>query len=349
MRKTLRKTALRFVILGMMCVVFSSCKDADDTSVRESIKVTSDTMLEKQEAEPEETVSAAFNISDYVTEDDPEFHEHELISIPEIIYEKAGEEEVTVCINDITDKPDEMWDEITWEIFGDMLPTDSNNRYYDNYEEIVRNKKNPVFTLEQEDMVIRFDDYELSEYPGRKECKIPYYRILKYLNKNGMEALGMTKEDLIYSYFMEARELSMFFIGTYYAPGSDMIEIEGINYAPFSYRDITTMDAFESLLKTRLSDGVIDDLLSGGHFAEVDGTLYIQDSARGSDISVHSIEYDIDYKEGDSEGKIIAHICREGYDSDSGKRYLTGEVDDVEIPFVMTENGAVFTAFPHLT
>ncbi|MBP5605582.1 MAG: hypothetical protein J6X60_08570 [Ruminiclostridium sp.] len=344
-------------VAALVCVVLSSCKGSnnfmsenDSDPADTMIEINDDTSepeIEIPENEPEETTFDDFDISDYVTEDDPEFHEGALSTIPEITYAVQGDEDVTISLYDITDSPDEMWEEITWEILEEFKGYAPNGWFNDDYAEVIANKKRDLI-LEREGILVRFDDYELSEFRRGWECERPYYKILKYLNKSGMDALKMTDRDLIFAYYLEARVFSGWFIGDSCADESDMIEFNGMEYARFAYRDITTMESLKELFKTRWSDEVTDDFLSGDRFIESDGKLYIQDAARGSDISVHSVDYDTDYKEGDKEGVLFAHIIREGYDSKSGKMYLTGETDDVAFPFIMSENGAIFTSFPYV-
>lgn len=153
-------------------------------------------------------------------------------------------------------------------------------------------------------------------------------------------------KDEILSDYEEAYQYWWWFSGT--APmNSDYVkEEENCNYYAFDYPGITTMDEFKKFLKTRFTDEIIESKLEGDFFKEYDGRLYVLDAARGSDISIDHVDYEVYYDSEKSEGEIAALIYRQDFDDKTGETYLTGVVDVEYIRFTMEDDGAVFSTFP---
>ena len=77
-----------------------------------------------------------------------------------------------------------------------------------------------------------------------------------------------------------------------------------------------------------------------------DGRLYVMDAARGSNIFVGSVDYEVYYDAYKKEGEIVALIHRQDFDEKTNESYLTGVVDKKGILFTMEDDGAVFRTFP---
>ena len=153
-------------------------------------------------------------------------------------------------------------------------------------------------------------------------------------------------EDEILSDYEEAYQYWWWFSGT--APmNSDCVkEEENGNFYAFDYPGITTMDEFKKFLKTRFTDEIIESKLEGDFFKEYDGRLYVLDAARGSDISIDHVDYEVYYDNDKNEGEIVALIYRSAFDVETYETYLSGEVDVEYIQFTMEDDGAVFSTFP---
>lgn len=152
--------------------------------------------------------------------------------------------------------------------------------------------------------------------------------------------------DKILADYADAYGYWMWFAGA--APmNSDYVkEEENCNYYAFDYPGITTMDELKKFLRTRFTDEIIESKLEGDFFREYDGRLYVMDAARGSNIFIDHVDYEVYYNVEKSEGEIAALIYRHDFDDKTGETYLTGEVDVEYIRFNIEDDGAVFSTFP---
>ena len=155
-----------------------------------------------------------------------------------------------------------------------------------------------------------------------------------------------TLRDKILADYEEAYGYWMWFAGA--APMDDEYskEEEYCTYYAFDYPDITSMDEFKKFLRTRFTDEIIESKLEGDFFKEYDGRLYVMDAARGSDISIDHVDYEVYYDNDKNEGEIAALIYRRAFDVETYETYLSGEVDVEYIQFTMEDDGAVFNTFP---
>lgn len=153
-------------------------------------------------------------------------------------------------------------------------------------------------------------------------------------------------KDKILADYADAYGYWMWFAGAAPMNSDNVKEEEYGNYYAFDYPGITTMDEFKKFLKTRFTDEIIESKLEGDFFKEYDGRLYVLDAARGSDISIDHVDYEVYYDSEKSEGEIAALIYRQDFDDKTGETYLTGVVDVEYIRFTMEDDGAVFNTFP---
>ena len=128
--------------------------------------------------------------------------------------------------------------------------------------------------------------------------------------------------------------------GDFYKEGEDC------HYYGFDYPGITTMDEFKKFLKKRFTDEIIQFKLKDEFFKEYDGKLYVMDAARGSNILIGHVEYEVYYDSDKKEGEIVALIYMQDFDEKTSEPYLTGVVNKNGILFTMEEDGAVFRSFP---
>ncbi|MCR5278390.1 MAG: RsiV family protein, partial [Lachnospiraceae bacterium] len=254
-----------------------------------------------------------------------------------------------IGFNDLSNSPEELWSKIADEIVNEIYMGDS-EMYYDNFYQVVHDRKDPNFSVTDAGLTFVFDQYEIAPYAlGMPSFTIPYSKMVKLFNDRGMRVFEFKESDYIMADYYEATEYWGWFIGGAPVDYQDTkSDDEAYEYCAFKYKDIHTLADLKALLKIRFSDELIDRYLDIGLFKEFDGKLYVVSAGRGSDISVHHIDYDVEYTKGDPEGKIVAHIYRQDFTADSTEPVLTGEVDDEEICFTMGDNGAIFTAFPTL-
>lgn len=153
-------------------------------------------------------------------------------------------------------------------------------------------------------------------------------------------------KDKILADYADAYGYWMWFAGAAPMDSEYLQEEENCNYCAFDYPGITTMDELKKFLRTRFTDEIVESKLEGDFFREYDGRLYVMDAARGSDISIDHVDYEVYYDNDKSEGEIAALIYRHDFDDKTGETYLTGEVDVEYIRFNMEDDGAVFSTFP---
>ena len=153
-------------------------------------------------------------------------------------------------------------------------------------------------------------------------------------------------KDKILADYADAYGYWMWFAGA--APMDDEYskEEENCTYYAFDYPGITTMDEFKKFLRTRFTDEIIESRLERDFFREYDGRLYVMDAARGSNIFIDHVDYEVYYDSDKKEGEIAALIYRQDFDDETCENYLTGEVDVEYIQFTMEDDGAVFSTFP---
>ena len=153
------------------------------------------------------------------------------------------------------------------------------------------------------------------------------------------------KEKIIADY-EEAYVYWMWFAGGAPMDGDFYKEGEDCHYYGFDYPGITTMDEFKKFLKKRFTDEIIQFKLKDEFFKEYDGKLYVMDAARGSNILIGHVEYEVYYDSDKKEGEIVALIYMQDFDEKTNELYLTGVVDKKGILFTMEDDGAVFRSFP---
>lgn len=252
-------------------------------------------------------------------------------------------------LRDLSDYPDELVREIAYNILGKIWENDEADLYFDDYADTILMMDNFAVSFDESGMTVTFAEYDIAPHAGgMPSFLIPYAEFSRYLNERGERLLNLKPEDRALGDYYEAEEMwSWFDLTTMPLDPERPASEEG--YYAVDYRDITTMAQLRTLLETRFSAEIVDELLTAesgfAHYKEIDGVLCAVQADRGSDITVASVDYAVELDGDHTAGRVIATIHRQDFDEAKEEWYLTDETETVEFPFEMTENGARFTSF----
>ena len=227
--------------------------------------------------------------------------------------------------------------------------SDEADLYFDDYADTILMMDDFAVSFDEYGMTVTFAEYDIAPHAGgMPSFLIPYAEFSRYLNERGERLLNLKPEDRALGDYYEAEEMwSWFDLTTMPLDPERPASEEG--YYAVDYRDITTMAQLRTLLETRFSAEIVDELLTAesgfAHYKEIDGVLCAVQADRGSDITVASVDYAVELDGDHTAGRVIATIHRQDFDEAKEEWYLTGEPDTLEFPFEMAENGARFTFF----
>lgn len=216
----------------------------------------------------------------------------------------------------------------------------------DGYSEIeFARQEDDYYTINGEEVsAVEFCDYVAKWTRDDGELAVEWFSAESVNNYPPVNDSAL-KEKIVADY-EEAYEYWMWFAGGAPMNGDYCKEEVDCRYYGFDYLGITTMDEFKKYLKKRFTDEIIRFKLKDDFFKEYDGRLYVMDAARGSNILVGRVDYEVYYDPDKKEGEIVALIHRQDFDEKTNESYLTGVVDKKGILFTMEDDGAVFRTFP---
>ena len=255
-------------------------------------------------------------------------------------------------LSDLTDRPEELHDALVQNLIDRIYASEKWEAYYEDVEEILRGTPEFKVSFGEESMTVWFSEYEIAPFvAGIPEFEIPYAEISRFLNARGERLLALPEETKLLGDYYEAEQMWYWFEGLAPLDYDDGRILSGSPfegyYYRFDFRGITTLDELRELLATRFSEPLVNERLSDEPdplpFEEIDGALYVAPAGRGTDWTVGSVDYTV-HLNGES-GTVEARIHRLDWDEESEDWAETGEIDTVEFPFVVGENGAVFTDF----
>lgn len=259
---------------------------------------------------------------------------------------------------DLTDISDKLNAEIAETVIEEIYDNGEEDWYFDDFAESIRSCEAYNVSFEEDGAHVIFSEYEIAPYAaGLPEFVIPYEKLSRFLNGRGQRLLALSEETRILGDYYDASEMWYWFEGS--AP-LDYDDVRGEAYAAYGggempyYRvnepGVGTMAELRAKLATRFTDELIAQRLDAEEpipfFRELDGRLYAVAAGRGTDITVESVDYTVELNAAKDGGRILADIHRRDWDDASGDWASTGETDQVEFPFTLTDGGAVFSAFP---
>lgn len=260
-------------------------------------------------------------------------------------------------LSDLTDSPAELHRLISRVIVRELADSELFEALNDDFYVTVEERKEYNVYFGEDGAHVWFDEYEIAPHAaGLPEVTVSYGEFARYLNERGRRLLNLSAEDCVLGNFYEAEEMRYWFEGDdSIASHEETKTVNGDGDIEFWYErvvrpGITTMAELRTVMEKRFADAFTEQLLEGRDaipvFREFDGVLYMLAGGRGSDITVASVDYRVEWNADKSGGKVVGTIHRQDYDETKQDWVLTGKTEDVEFPFEMTENGARFTAFP---
>lgn len=259
-------------------------------------------------------------------------------------------------LSDLTDDFEGLSRAVSDEVIWQIDANEEHEYYFDDYEDTVRMVENTVFSLGEDNLMMIYNQYDIAPYVmGTLEFDVGYDKLCRYLNERGERLLSPSPEAKALGNYYEANEMWYWFDSLLPLDYDDShtIQIDGIDfvYNRVDIPGVTTLADLRAKMTTRLSeeltDGRINNAINNVYplFEEFDGVLYGISVGRGADMYIDSVDYRAELDADGKGGRVIATITWQDYDEQKEEWVLTGEKSDAEFPFVMTENGAVFTDF----
>lgn len=257
----------------------------------------------------------------------------------------------------LTNDPEALRGTIVDEVVSEIYSSEWYEGYYEDFEEILRAKEDFAAFFDEGGMTVYFEEYEIAPHAlGVPEFTIPYAKLSRYLNERGARLLDLSVEDRVMGDYYEAEEMWTWFDGNMPLDDTDIRTVPSaeadydIQYYRAAVPDVTTLAELREKLLTRFSEAAADRRMEMAVNAEYpllrefDGALYVLPAGRGDDLTIASVDYAVETG-GGTNGKIVVTVHRRDFDEETGELGLTGETDTVELPFVLTEDGARFTEF----
>lgn len=261
-----------------------------------------------------------------------------------------------VELTDLTDDWPGLHDLIAEDVIDGIFARGEENWYNDGFSQTIRDRESYNVSFGEEGVSVIFDEYEIGAYAmGMPEFPVSYAKLSRFLNPRGQALLDLPLETRTLGDYYDATEMWYWFEGSVPLDYSDardgVVTNENGSYEmPFLRVDlpgVSTMAQLRARLATRFSEELVEGRITGsGLFTEFDGVLYAAAAGRGTDWTVESVDYTVELNADQTAGRILADIHRQDYDWETDVMSSTGEIDQVEFPFVLGENGAVFTSFP---
>ena len=258
-----------------------------------------------------------------------------------------------ISLNDLTDDPLTLRGYLAWEIIDQIYEREETDWYYDDYMDTIEHTEDFHFWFDADGLYIWFPEYDIAPHAaGIPMFDIPYSRIAQFLNERGERLLELSLEDRMYGDFFEAEDMWSWFDGC--APaGEGSISVPNAEYGwddIYNRVDVPGVNSIADLrakLSTRFSDELVERMFSerGEVFREQDGALYCLPAGRGDDMTIADVDFKLTLNDTQTGGVMTVTITRQDYDDKTDAWQLTGEVDTLEMPFEITEQGARFTDF----
>lgn len=258
---------------------------------------------------------------------------------------------------DLTDRPDELREELAQNLLGKIWAQEESQYYYDDFDQIVLAKEEYNVSFGEEGMTVIFEQYEIAPYVmGILEYEVPYAEFSRFLNERGERLLALSPEQKALGDYYEAEEMWYWFEGGMPMDYEDVREVRDTQgdwnnaYYRVTIPGVTTLADLRAKLLTRFSKTVADQRLETATNAEfpllreIDGALYAAPAGRGDDMYIRSVDFRAELNADGTGGKVVATIQWQDYDEQKEDWVLT-DTSEVDFPFELGENGAVFSEF----
>ena len=248
---------------------------------------------------------------------------------------------------DLTDDADAMREILGEQVVETLYAGGYAEWLFDDWETTARALDGAVTAFDATGLVVTFSEYTVGPHAaGLVSATVEYSRFADLLNERGERLLELPETvGLMGDYFEAARMWSWFSMTTMPLDQDAAPTADG--YLPVKYRGVTTMAALRELLETRFAPELVDSMLDPGeaHYKEIDGVLCALQADRGADITRGKATYEVELD--GSSGQIVATVEELDWDAftDSMTAPPVKGYATVTFPFVVTENGAQFTAF----
>ena len=260
-------------------------------------------------------------------------------------------------LRDLSDEPEKLLEEIRRDVLRSIWESGEEDWYFDDYSETVSAKDDFTFTLDETGITVYFSEYEIAPYAaGMPEFLIPYANISRFLNERGQRLLGLSAEDRAMGDYYAAEEMWNWFEGAMPLDYDDTIMIAQQNesgsydamYARVDIPGVRCAADMEALLRTRFTAELAHERVAANEAVflhESDGKLYAMPAGRGDNLLIAGVDYAIRMNDDGEGGVVTATIRWQDYDEAQGNWALTGETTDYEMPFTLTDGGAIFSKF----
>lgn len=219
--------------------------------------------------------------------------------------------------------------------------------YFDDYSENVSAfSEKANFYLTQTGITVVFDAEVLAPYAiGMQSFDVPYEKFYYTLSDHMQSAIEISKENAVISdYYAAEKVWEWFEMNAPETDSNDTVTKDGKQYEKVALDGINTLESLRSFMSKYFDEKVIDDLLADGKFIEENGALYTINGARGSDITIGSVDYSVSIT-GES-GTLTQTVHRLDDVNNDGKLVDSGETDEYVYPFTVSDGHAVFSDFP---
>jgi len=221
--------------------------------------------------------------------------------------------------------------------------------YFEDYASYIFDlAANASFYFNDRGMTVSFDSSVIAPYAaGAQKFEIPYSLFYNALDSHTQSLLDVPQDEIILADYYTTKTLWSWFNMT--TPpvdsGAPGITVDGLPLARVTLRDVNTLDGLRELLCEHISAELADEWLATGRFVESDGALYAAWADRGSDITIGSESFAVDWNNS-TEGKLVQTITRQDWDDEKGAFVFNGVLNTYEYPFTLVDGHAVFSAFP---
>ena len=207
---------------------------------------------------------------------------------------------------------------------------------------------NANFYFDETGMTVVFDSAVIAPYAaGPQEFKIPYSRFYNALGSRTQSLLDVPQDEIILADYYTTKTLWSWFNMT--TPpvdnGAPGITADGQELARVTLGGVNTLDGLRALLCEHVSAELADEWLATGRFVESNGALYAAWADRGSDTTISSDRFAVDWSSGTA-GTLVQTITRQEWDDENGTFVPNGVLNTYEYPFTLVNGHAVFSAFP---
>lgn len=220
-------------------------------------------------------------------------------------------------------------------------------QYFDDYYTNVSDfSEKANFYLTQTGMTVVFDAEVLAPYAvGMQSFDIPYEKFYYTLSGHMQSLIELSKENAVISDYYAAEKIWEWFeMNAPETDSGDTVTMDGKQYAKVSLNGVNTLEALRSLMSKYFDEKLIEDLLSDNKFIEENGALYTIAGARGSDITIGTVDYSVSIT-GDS-GTLTQTVHRLDDVNNDGNLVDSGKTDEYVYPFTISGGHAVFSDFP---